>query len=313
MSIPVMTVVAAIRNELSITTRDAADKIGISSGFLQQAEEFEYVTTPDYRTAQGKPLEISIKQFFDDTLSLLKEPLSSVVKFTNPYVPEVLENDRTFHVIANSNALASIYVPVSGLPTYGPLFNFIISEFMERTSNGTFLKRTGDDVIDYFIDFIMSRFWGHRAVQRRRHARSAGFVYNTLLSDNQNTKHVGFFEGCKDPREILWLSPTYTSRRSFLPYLFLYLLTTRFNINFYLPDLNEKKSQCITPPKHTTGVLANYPTHCEVISPDECTSPFSTCNVITLFCPNNKLVDFCFRPENKGLFDNYCVRCVEKK
>ena len=123
---------------------------------------------------------------------------------------------------------------------------------------------------------------------------------------------LGFFEGCKDPREILWLSPTYTSRRSFLPYLFLYLLTTRFNINFYLPDLNEKKSQCITPPKHTTGVLANYPTHCEVISPDGCTSPFSTCNVITLFCPNNKLVDFCFRPENKGLFDNYCVRCVEK-
>ena len=33
MSIPVMTVVAAIRNELSITTRDAADKIGINSGF----------------------------------------------------------------------------------------------------------------------------------------------------------------------------------------------------------------------------------------------------------------------------------------
>ena len=55
---------------------------------LQQAEEFEYVTTPDYRTR--KPLEISIKQFFDDTLSLLKEPLSSVVKFTNPYVPEYL-------------------------------------------------------------------------------------------------------------------------------------------------------------------------------------------------------------------------------
>lgn len=314
MSIPVMTVVAAIRNELSITTRDAANTIGINSGFLQQAEEFEYAITPDYRTAKGEPLYVSIKQFFADTFPFLKAPLSNVVDTINPYVSTALENDRNFHVIANSNALSAIYVPVSGLTPYGPLFNFIIGVLMERMNDGIFLKQTGDAAIDYFIDFIMSRFWGHRAVQRRKHARSAGFLYKSLLTENRNTNYVGFFEGCKDPREIFWIRSTYSSRRSFLPYLFLYLLTTRLSFSFTSPNLTKNKDQHhIMPSTYTTGVLASYPNHCEKFPSEECTSPFNTCNVIILLCPGNKLINFCYRPEGEGMFEHYCVRYAEKE
>lgn len=309
MSIPVMTVVAAIRNELSLTTRDAANTIGINSGFLQQAEEFEYTTTPDYRTARGESLHIPIEQFFVDALPLLTAPLSGIVETISSHVSTALDNDRNFHIIASSNALSAIYVPVSGLTPYGPLFNFIIGTLMDRLDGRTFLKQTGDDVIDYFLDFTFSRFWGHQATQRRKHARSAGFMYNSLLKGDKNTNYLGVFDGCKDPREIFWVRATYTSRRSFLPYLFLYILTTRLGLRFTLPILTGDKGQR-SASNHTTGVLAGYPKHCGDL---ECTSPFESCNVITLHCPGNRLVDFCYRPEGDGMYEHYCVCYAEKE
>lgn len=311
MAIPLMTIVAAVRNELSLTARGTADSIGITHGFLQQTEEFEYVPPSVYRTAKGKPIEHMIKYFFADHLSDLRTPLLEVVESVIPFVTNTLNNDRKFHTLANSDAFAAIYVPASGITPYGPLFNFVVNIFFEKTNKGIFLTKTGDVTVDYFLDFIMSRFWGHRAAQKRRHARTAGFVYESMLMDSRDTGHVGFFESCKDPREILWLRSNYAARRNFLPYLLLYLLTTGLYFSLSKPILSRDRN-CPTQPFTRTGILANYPARCAEFNEATCFSP-CTCNVVALLCPGNNLVNFYYRPERDGLFDYYCVQYAKSE
>lgn len=315
MPVPVMTVVAAIRQELQLTAREAAGRLGIAHGFLQQTEEFEYVPAPAYRTASNAFFASTLQKFFENTLPFITpSPLSYVVRSLISHIPAALMNDAKFHALAAAHAFDDVFLSTSTASTaYGPLFSFVLGEAFEigRDEQVVFLRAVGKDDIDYFLNFIMSRLWGHRAAQRRRHARSAGFVYKSLFkldADDKDRDCLGYFEDCPDPREIFWLHPHYTARKSFLPYLFLYLVLTRLSFSFSLPQVEQKyRAPLVLHESPESGALFLKPAYC-VAGPEACRSPFATCNVMTLICPFKKLVNFFWRPEGGGSFTHYCVK-----
>lgn len=287
MPIPVMTVVAAVRNHRGLTARAAAAELGIAHGFLQQCEQFEYVPAPNYITTHNMALAETVGNFLAAPCSSLPPILSNVISPIILHTSFALICDATFHSLVTSSLFDEIFISVSGSTAYGPLFELLKKFFFVRDSTGIYLRATGDSTVDYFIDFIMNRFWSRKALQRRK--QYTGFYYTSLY--NGDEEYLGAFPNCRDEREILWRNPYYSARRSSLPHLLLYILTQSINLSFLRP-----RGRCPREVRETTI----YEDLRMLLQEPVC--PKQVCHSITFLAPRRHEVIFRWRS-----YLDYCV------
>lgn len=296
MPVPVMTIVGSIRKELSLPARTVAAHLGITHGYLQQLEEYEYVLEPSYITQHRKPLGLAVEEFLESNLPNIQPQIKQHIKAIIPKVNTAMENDYSFHAISLAT-MQSVYISNTDRSVHGPLFKTVLEHYFAIDNNNVLLRSSGDIYIDYYINYVMQRFWGHRATQRRRHTRSTGIMY--MPFDNNNGKYIGYFDGSNDPRSIFTLNP-YSARRSYLPYLFLYLITNRLSFSYNIDNL---------PVMSKAKASENHTQKCAVVS-NNCTDPSQCCHHINFISPGRKEIDFYYRPDGAGFFTHYCIRDV---
>ncbi|WP_027719103.1 hypothetical protein [Desulfovirgula thermocuniculi] len=306
MPVPVMLAVAAVRDELNISVRDAARMFGIAHSFLQHTEEFEFVPDPYYISEHSEekplfPLSKAIEEFFVSSLSRLSAPLSCAVKnILARRVDFALINDSVLHELLSSALLAKIFVVPPYPYIYGPLFSTLLVLFFERRDDTVYLRATNCEVTDYFLNFVMERFWSPNALRRRKSARRLGFYY---VSGDSDSKYLGRFQQCLDEREIFLQSYGAVTKKPVLSHLFLSLLLDSVTLDFSFrtaENFSGEGERVKLSVSESLGFL--FPENCP-LSPD---SSGCSCPSLTLRAPHGHKIVFRWFPEIAS--DFHCIR-----
>lgn len=232
MALPVFLVMSLVRSSLEMRSRDVAEQLGITHGFLSQCEDFERV--PDICNEKNYYLEKNIKNFFKENLPQLDPKIHNITSEVIPNIYQSLIRDRIFH------SFIPYLIPAMIEGTrYGPLFWTILLFFREvSNSKGIYIKKTANAEINTLINHAFERTWGKYAFRRK--AKSFNTIQFTSIEENDN--YMGYFDN-NDARKIFWpisfakpfykkLVPTSLEQQQNLPYLFFYTLLKKYSINF---------------------------------------------------------------------------------
>ncbi|MGB9921127.1 MAG: helix-turn-helix domain-containing protein [Moorellales bacterium] len=230
MGVPVFPFLSVAREELGITARQAAQELGVSHGYLSQAEDFVVVpdpampVRPDSTASRPTSLGEAVRAFLERHGPGLPGPLRRAAAELAGSAPSRMVQDGLFH---------SFYSLLPGLADGEKVYRDILGLYVQEVPQGPegwyFFRKTPDPVVNLLVRHALERAWG-RFAGRRKAARAGEIRFVPVESPGSDFLGQVVSPGGWERAFLEASRAGPEPGRSFLAHLVLYVLTSQLSL-----------------------------------------------------------------------------------